>query len=52
MPDIALKALQNPEELKKARQAAEAVIQEDPELKKYPLLRERLNQFEKEIHLE
>ena len=52
MPDLAMKAVQNPELVKESRGAAEKVLQEDPELKKYPLLRERLEEFEKEIHLE
>ena len=52
MPDIALKAIQNPELLKVAQEKAEEIIKKDPELKKYPTLKTRLNQFEKEIHLE
>ncbi len=52
LPDIAMNAFQSPELLKAARAAAEQIIQEDPELEKYPLLRTRLQEFEKEIHLE
>ena len=52
LPDIAMRALQDPELLKEARAAAEQVMKTDPELESYPLLKERLGQFEKEIHLE
>ncbi|MDP3991435.1 MAG: ATP-dependent DNA helicase RecG [Candidatus Colwellbacteria bacterium] len=52
LPDIAMKALQDPELLREARTAAEQVIKDDPELKKHPLLRERLRQFQKEVHPE
>lgn len=52
MPDLAMKAIQNPELIKSSRQAAGKIIQEDPELKNYPALRERLEGFQKEIHLE
>jgi len=52
LPDIAMNAFQNPDLLKESQTAAKKIIDEDPELKKYPLLQERLQQFEKEIHLE
>jgi ATP-dependent DNA helicase RecG len=52
MPDLAMKAIQNPELVKSARQAAETILKSDPELKKYPLLKKRLENFEKEVHLE
>ncbi|MBI2594709.1 MAG: hypothetical protein HYW38_00375, partial [Candidatus Colwellbacteria bacterium] len=52
LPDVAMRALQSPELLKEARTAAEEILKEDPELKNYPLLKERLGQFEKEVHLE
>ena len=52
LPDIAMDAFQNPDLLKEAQAAARNIIGEDPELKKYPLLRERLRQFQKEVHLE
>ncbi|MEK7555599.1 MAG: ATP-dependent DNA helicase RecG [Patescibacteria group bacterium] len=52
LPDLAMKAIQNPELIKSARQAAEKIIKEDSELENYPLLKERLEIFQKEVHLE
>lgn len=52
LPDIAMKALQDPDLLKEARTAAEQIIKDDPELEKHPFLRERLRQFQKEVHPE
>lgn len=52
LPDIAMKALQNPDLVKNARQAAADLLQKDESLKNQPLLRERLAQFKKEVHLE
>ena len=51
-PDLAMKAIQNPELVKASRQSAETILGSDPELKNYPLLRERLEAFQKKIHLE
>lgn len=52
MPDIAMKALQNPEILKDTREIATKLISEDFELKKHPELRSRLESFSKKIHPE
>ncbi len=52
MPDLAMKALQNPELIKKSREAAYEILKKDPYLKNYPLLKEKLAQFKKEVHLE
>ncbi len=52
MPDIAMKALQNPELVQNARDMAAEILKEDFFLKKYPLLAKRLEQFRKEIHPE
>jgi len=52
MPDIAMKALQNPELVGNARIAAAKILEKDPGLKKHPLLAERLRKFKKEIHPE
>ncbi|MEE8131777.1 MAG: ATP-dependent DNA helicase RecG [Candidatus Paceibacterota bacterium] len=52
MPDLAMKAIQNPELIKSAREAAETVIKKDPELKNHPFLKNRLESFQKEVHLE
>jgi len=38
--------------VEKTREAAQEILAEDPELKKYPFLKERLKKFEKRIHLE
>jgi len=52
MPDIALKAMQNPHLLDKSKQKAKKILEKDPELKDHPLLDKKLSQFRKEIHLE
>lgn len=52
MPDIAMKAIQNPGLVKHAREAAVGILSKDPNLKKYPLLAERLLQFNKSVHRE
>ena len=52
MPDLTLKALQNPELLKIAEEKAHELLNESPTLDIYPLLSKRLNQFREEVHLE
>lgn len=52
MPDSAMLAIQNPELLKSARDYAEKIFSDDPELKKYPAIKKRLSQFSEEVHLE
>lgn len=52
MPDLAMKALQNPDLVKTSREAALEIIQKDPKLNSYPLLKEKLKSFSKEVHLE
>lgn len=52
LPDLAMRALQNPNLVKEAREAAVEIITADPELKSRVLLKERLDGFQKEIHLE
>ncbi len=52
MPDLAMKALNNMELVKTARLSAAGILKEDSELKKYPLLETRLEQFRKQVHLE
>lgn len=52
LPDIAMKAIQNPELLKAAQEAASQIIEKNPNLTKYPLLKKRIGAFDKEIHLE
>ena len=52
IPDLAMASLTDVVLVSKARNDAKEVLQEDPELKKYPLLRERLKEFQERIHLE
>ncbi len=52
LPDLAMKAVQNPELVKKSREAAEVILNSDSGLKKHLLLKQRLENFAKEIHLE
>ena len=52
LPDLAMKAIQNPELVKTAREAAVAIIKTDPILKNHPALLEKINEFKKEIHWE
>lgn len=50
--DLAMDALKNIKMVEAARAEASALIETDFELKKYPLLKERLEQSSKPIHLE
>ncbi len=52
MPDLAMKAVKNPNLVKSAREAAQEIIKKNPSLKSYPELKSRLEEFRKEIHLE
>ncbi len=52
LPDIAMAGLQNVELIKMSRASAMQIIQSDPTLKKYPLLKSNLAEFQKKIHLE
>ncbi len=52
LPDLAMASLANVDLIKKARAEARALLKEDPSLKNYPLLRERLESFQKLIHFE
>jgi ATP-dependent DNA helicase RecG len=52
LPDLAMRALRSPQLVKESRTAAEMIITKDPELNSYKLLKERLEGFQKEIHLE
>ncbi len=51
-PDTAMSGLMNPELVKASREAAAKIVQKDPLFKNYPLLKTKLNEFRKEIHLE
>jgi len=52
LPDLAMASLANVDLIKKARAEARTLLKEDPNLKKYPLLKNRLEQFQKMIHFE
>ncbi|MFA5084169.1 MAG: GxxExxY protein [Candidatus Paceibacterota bacterium] len=52
VPDLAMKAIQNPDLVKNSREAAMKIIQENPKLNAYPLLKEKIKKFSKEVHLE
>jgi ATP-dependent DNA helicase RecG len=52
LPDIAMENLTNMKLITLARRHAEAVLMEDPTLKKHPLLLAGLERFEERIHFE
>jgi ATP-dependent DNA helicase RecG len=52
LPDMAMQGLSNIFLVEKTRASAKEILEKDPALEKYPLLKERLKQFEKRIHFE
>ena len=52
IPDLAMSSLSDTILVSKARNDAKEILQEDPQLKKYPWLKMRLGEFQKRIHLE
>lgn len=52
LPDIAMEALRDIELVKSARASAQRIISNDLEMKSYPLLAARFQQFQKRVHLE
>ena len=52
IPDLVMASLKDIELVEKTRQAAKTILQQDPELKNHPLLKERMKDFHKKIHLE
>jgi len=52
LPDLAMASLTNLDLIKKARLEAKLLLKEDPGLSKYPLLKNRLDQFQKIRHFE
>lgn len=52
LPDIAMDALKNIELVKAAKDSAEEMLSNDPDLSKNPLLAERFKQFHQNIHYE
>ncbi|MCK4355180.1 ATP-dependent DNA helicase RecG [Candidatus Parcubacteria bacterium] len=52
IPDIAMDSLKNIALVEKTRNSVQQILDEDPELKQYPFLLERLEKFQNKIHLE
>ena len=52
IPDLAMSALKDIFLVEKTRRVAKEILTEDPELKKYPLLRKKVEKFRERIHLE
>ncbi len=52
LPDLAMASLADTILVSKARNEAKDILQADPELKKYPLLKKRVQEFKERIHLE
>ncbi|MDP3990866.1 MAG: ATP-dependent DNA helicase RecG [Candidatus Nealsonbacteria bacterium] len=52
IPDIAMASLKDMSLIEKTRTAAKQLLEEDPKLKKYPALQDKLKVFQERIHLE
>jgi len=52
LPDLAMASLKDMSLIEKTREAAKKVLEEDPRLKNYPALQEKLKDFQSRIHLE
>jgi len=52
LPDIAMASLSNVFLIEKTRKTAKKLLEQDPQLKKYPLLKQRLGEFQTKLHLE
>jgi len=52
IPDLMMNSLKDIKLVEKTRNSAKEILRENPELKKYPLLQEKLGKFRKRIHLE
>jgi len=52
IPDLAMASLKDISLVEKTRQAAKEILEKDPELKKHPLLAEKLKDFKERVHLE
>lgn len=50
--DLVTEALRHPRLVDTSRQAAEEILEKDPTLMRYPLLQERVKEFEKKVHRE
>jgi len=52
IPDLAMDSLKDIFLVQNSRVAAKEILTEDPELKNFPLLREKLEEFQRSVHLE
>lgn len=52
LPDIAMEALRDPELVKNSREAAAKAIAADPQFKKSPALRKKVEEFRLKLHQE
>ena len=52
IPDLTMDSLKDIRLVEKTREAAKQILQKDPELKKYPALKEKLKRFREKVHLE
>lgn len=52
IPDLMMNSLKDIKLVEKTRQIAQEILDQDPELKKHPLIREKLKKFRQRIHLE
>lgn len=52
LPDLAMASLANVDLIKKARAEAKLILKDNPSLDKYPLLRDKLESFQRLIHFE
>jgi ATP-dependent DNA helicase RecG len=52
IPDFAMNALKDPRTIEKIKETADEIIENDPQLEKYPILKTRLDSFSERIHLE
>ncbi len=52
IPDLVMDSLKDISLVERTRQAAKEILEKDPELKKYPLLRDKIEESQKRIHLE
>ncbi len=52
IPDLAMSCLKNLKLIEITRETARQILEREPELKKYPLLKKRVEKFQKIIHFE
>ncbi|HDZ54769.1 MAG TPA: ATP-dependent DNA helicase RecG [Candidatus Nealsonbacteria bacterium] len=52
IPDLVMSSLKDISLVEKTRQAAKEILEQDPALKKYPLLQKRVEELREKVHLE